>query len=522
MREHPDIVVMNDSRVTEYLSRELRDLHAHKSMADDVVDKFVDDASAVFQTEPFKHQSRCMLAMLNVPKILLLLSPGSGKTKIVLDTLAYRIANGDVTKRALVVVPSPSNIAAWQAEIETHQKSLTCGILPLTHNIPAGRVILTTYSRLTRLLCVIPPRGKGKRKAKWRVDVNRIEAFAAHFDFVVFDESTFIKNQQSLVTRIAAGLSWRAPYSAGLTGTPFGLDPCDLFGQFLVVDGGAAFGKSITMFRAAFTREQDNYFKGKIYRMDPAREDDMRRAMRHSSIHYSLDECVSLPPITNITREVRISDAAREDYNDLRDECRAAMSEDDEGDPKDVAGAFIRMCQIATGFRVDTDEETGEREEIDYDENPKMDALHGLVDEIPVDSKLVIFHWFIRSGNRIAKMLDGMGIQYRRLYSGTDDAAAAYDDFRNDPDVRVFVVNPKSGGYGLNLQVANYAIFYESPVSPIEREQAVDRVYRTGQDKPVFIYDIVARRTVEYHILQLVREGKNALTAVLNGAKGIV
>jgi len=503
--------------VTEYLARDLRDLHALKELSDtgvgDVVAKLPD---GICKTTPYPHQTRCLLASIAVRKMLLLLHPGTGKTKIALDSLAYRIASGDVTKRALVVVPSTSNIAAWRAEIETHQPGLSCGELPLTHSIPAGRVTLATYTRLTRMLCDIPKRKKGK----WKVDIDRIESFAKHYDFVVLDESTFVKNQKSLVTRIAAGIAWRTPFVLGMTGTPFGLDPCDLFGQFLVVDGGVAFGKSITTFRAAFTREQSNYFKGRIYRMNPARESDMRRAMRHSSIHYSLDECVSLPPITNITREVRLSDAARETYNDLRDECREAMSGD--GDPKDVAGAFVRMCQIATGFYVETDEESGVREEIDFDENPKMDALSALVDEIPADSKVVIFHWFIRSGNRIAGMLDEKGIKYRRLYSGTDDAAAAYNDFRNDPDVRVFVVNPKSGGYGLNLQVANYAVFYESPVSPIEREQAVDRVYRTGQSKPVFVYDIVAKRTVEEHILRLVREGKNALTAVLSGSKGIV
>lgn len=504
-----------NARLNAYLSRELRDLHAYKDLTDDVVDKFIDDASAIFHTAPFKHQSRCMLAALSASKIMLLLSPGSGKTKIALDALAYRIAAGQVSKRALIVVPSPANVAAWQAEIEAHQP-FTSAELPLDHTIPASRITIATYTRLTRLLCIIPERKKGK----WKVDLDRIDAFAANYDFIVFDESTFIKNPQSLVTRIAAGLSWRVPFVIGMTGTPFGLDPSDLFGQFLVVDGGEALGKSVTMFRAAFAREQTDYFKGRIYRINTARDDDLRRAMRHSSIHYSLDECVSLPPITHIKREVVISDEARESYNDLKELCREVMNGD--GDPKEVAGVFIRLCQIATGFLVEMDDETGERLETDFDVNPKMDALRELLDEIPAENKVVIFHWFVKSGKRITDMLKSMGMQHRWLYSGTDNAAEAYDEFRNNTDVRVFVVNPKSGGYGLNLQVANYAIFYESPVSPIDREQAVDRVYRTGQEKPVFIYDIVSKRTVEEHILSLVKEGKNALTAVLGGAKGIV
>ena len=503
--------------VEQYLSRPLRDLHAWKEMADGEVGVNVAALpDGVLHTTPYPHQIRCLMACLFAGKILLLLNPGTGKTKIALDTLAYKIAKGDVSKRALIVVPSPANVAAWQAEIETHQPALSYGELPLTHSLPAGRVTIATYARLTRMLCQIPKRKRGK----WKVDIDRIDSFAAHYDFVVFDESTFIKNQQSLVTRIAAGISWRVPIVIGMTGTPFGLDPTDLFSQFLVVDGGEALGKSVTMFRAAFAREQKDYFKGQVYRVNATRDDDLRRAMRHSSIYYSLDECVSLPPLTHIRRDIDISDEARERYNDLKEQCREVM--DGEGNPKDVAGAFIRMCQIATGFYVETDDETGAREETDFASNPKMDALRELLEEIPRENKVVIFHWFVRSGKAITNMLKSMGLNHRWLYSGTDNASAAYDEFRNNPDVRVFVVNPKSGGYGLNLQVANYAIFYESPVSPIDREQAVDRVYRTGQEKPVFIYDIVAKRTVEPHILSLVRDGKNALTAVLNGAKGIM
>lgn len=501
--------------VTEYLDRDLRDMHGYKTMSNNDVDAVIDSMGNVINTVPYPHQARCFVAGLNVDKFLLLLNPGTGKTKIALDIFSARHAMKQSTRRMLIVVPSPANVAAWAAEIETHQPWMTCGELPLEHKIPKGVATIATYSRLTRMLCQIPKRKKGK----WKVDVDRIDSFAKHYDFVVFDESTFIKNQQSLTTRIAAGISWRVPYAIGMTGTPFGLDPSDLFSQFLVVDGGEALGKSVIMFRAAFAREQRDYFKGQVYRVNAARDDDLRRAMRHSSIYYSLDECVSLPPLNHNRREIVISDEAREMYDDLKEECRDAM---DGGTPKDVAGAFIRMCQIATGFYVETDDETGAREQIDFASNPKMDALRELLEEIPRENKVVIFHWFVRSGKAITSMLKTMGLNHRWLYSGTDNAAVAYDEFRNNPDVRVFVVNPKSGGYGLNLQVANYAIFYESPVSPIDREQAVDRVYRTGQEKPVFIYDIVAKRTVEPHILSLVRDGKNALTAVLNGAKGIM
>ena len=483
--------------VTDYLNRRLDDLHQYKTLGEDDIAKFC--TGAPFVTEPYAHQRTCFAIGRSLNRFLLFLHPGTGKTKIALDIIQQRNQDGRLAKRVLVLVPSPANIGAWAEEVGVHQPSMSYAQLGLDRKIPGAKVVGCTYARLTRLMC------DGKKR--WKINFDRIAKFAAHFDAVVFDESTKIKNLKSLITVIAKELSWHAEFAVALTGTPFGRDPTDIFAQFLVVDGGETFGKNLPMFHAAFFKANPDFWRRVDWVLNPAREGDMRRIMRHRSIRYSLEECLTLPRKTEIEVPVELSPDARIYYDSMAND----INEDD-----DKQVSFVRLCQVATGFAVEEDDD-GERVVIDFD-NPKMDALMDLLEQIPTESKVLLFVWFTKSGNRVCELLDKRKIGYSKLFGGMGDAGLeSVAQFKSDESKRVLVLNPQSGGYGLNLQIANYAIFYESPVSPIVREQAVDRIHRGGQDKPVFIYDIYAARTVERKILTMVREGKDLLEAVLSG-----
>ena len=83
------------------------------------------------------------------------------------------------------------------------------------------------------------------------------------------------------------------------------------------------------------------------------------------------------------------------------------------------------------------------------------------------------------------------------------------------------VVNISSGGEGLNLQVANYCIFVVTTERPDTRRQALKRTHRTGQEKHVFLYDLVMKNTVELKILQFLEEGKNLFSALVEGTESL-
>ena len=103
------------------------------------------------------------------------------------------------------------------------------------------------------------------------------------------------------------------------------------------------------------------------------------------------------------------------------------------------------------------------------------------------------------------------------LSGATKDKIGAKNEFVNNKSTRIFVVNSKSGGTALNLQIANYVIYFESPVSAIVRSQSEKRCHRTGQTKRTFIYDLIVGGSIEEKVLEYVKEGKNLLKTLVGG-----
>jgi SNF2 family DNA or RNA helicase len=80
--------------------------------------------------------------------------------------------------------------------------------------------------------------------------------------------------------------------------------------------------------------------------------------------------------------------------------------------------------------------------------------------------------------------------------------------------VPLFLISLKAGGTGLNLTAADTVIHYDPWWNPAVETQATDRAHRIGQDKPVFVYKLIAKDTVEERILQL-QADKHALASRL-------
>ena len=83
----------------------------------------------------------------------------------------------------------------------------------------------------------------------------------------------------------------------------------------------------------------------------------------------------------------------------------------------------------------------------------------------------------------------------------------------------LFLISLKAGGTGLNLTTADTVIHYDPWWNPAVEDQATDRAHRIGQDKPVFVYKLIAQGTVEERMLEL-QQRKRALAAGIYDAAG--
>ncbi len=81
-----------------------------------------------------------------------------------------------------------------------------------------------------------------------------------------------------------------------------------------------------------------------------------------------------------------------------------------------------------------------------------------------------------------------------------------------------FLISLKAGGTGLNLTAADYVIHMDPWWNPAVEDQATDRAHRIGQTRPVMVYRIIARGTIEEQILKMHDEKRDLVDGVLSGA----
>ena len=82
----------------------------------------------------------------------------------------------------------------------------------------------------------------------------------------------------------------------------------------------------------------------------------------------------------------------------------------------------------------------------------------------------------------------------------------------------VFLISLKAGGTGLTLTNADTVIHYDPWWNPAAENQATDRAYRIGQDKPVFVHKLICKGTVEQRIQQMQVKKSSVADSILNSS----
>ncbi|KAI2781915.1 SNF2 family N-terminal domain-containing protein [Daldinia loculata] len=134
-------------------------------------------------------------------------------------------------------------------------------------------------------------------------------------------------------------------------------------------------------------------------------------------------------------------------------------------------------------------------------------------DEPPFKS--VVFSAWTSHLDLIQIALDNVGIRYTRLDGKMSRNArtASMDAFREDNSVHVILVSIMAGGLGLNLTSGNYVYVMEPQYNPAAEAQAVDRVHRLGQKRPVRTVRYIMRNSIEEKMLEL-QEKKKMLASL--------
>lgn len=443
------------------------------------------------------------------------LDTGIGKTYLSVALCRY-FKKAGIGQRFLVLVPARVNLAEWEREIDKHRPSATLQVLQGSTKTKwkqledsNSTMVVCTYAGLIHMLC----EGKVTRKG------NRMKPAPKHLKRLlqsidgglIMDESTSIGNHRKLPFRLCRALAKQLPTAFCLTGTPFGRDPTPLWAQLNVLDNGKTLGETLGLFRAALFKEKPGFF-GVEYEFDPKKTKLLHSMLRSRTIRIEAD-AATLPPVVLIKKVLSLP----HEQQSYVDAARKAIR-DSKGDRKVVQNSFLRARQISSGFLGYKDDEAGTRAEIEFTPNPKLEMLLSLLQGLGEQQKALVFHEFVFSGSIIGRELDRLEIGHARVFGGTKDPQKELLTFLNDPTCRVLVVNNAAGAFGLNLQVAQYSFYYESPCSPIIRKQTERRNERQGSEHSrVFRYDLVTAGTFDERILQFHKQGRDLFKAIITG-----
>ncbi|KAI8341863.1 SNF2 family N-terminal domain-containing protein [Chlamydoabsidia padenii] len=126
--------------------------------------------------------------------------------------------------------------------------------------------------------------------------------------------------------------------------------------------------------------------------------------------------------------------------------------------------------------------------------------------------KSIVFSQFVSFLDLIYWRLSRMGFSCIRLDGSMSPAqrAAAIEHFSTNPDITVFLISLKAGGVALNLTEASRVFICDPWWNPAAELQAMDRIHRLGQYRPILITRLIIENSIESRIIQL-QEKKTAL-----------
>lgn len=475
--------------------------------------------------EPWKHQLDGIAAASKVDHFAFLWEVGTGKTRAAIETVRRRSAAAG--KTACLIVTPLITLDNWRREFERYAPEL-----------PAVTVLYGDAAKRRRAYEDAQRRGMVSKRG-WICAVNP-EAllsdplFECLLDLapetLVIDELHRFKNMSAKRTKRMIKLADYAKKRLGLTGTLITRSPLDVFAQWRILDGGKAFGQNFYAFRARYFWDRNARMPGSKYFPDwvpnPDAFERIGAQLAASSMRVKKADCLDLPPLVKKTVYVEMGVEQARLYKEMRKDFIAFM-----GGGAVVATLAmtkaLRLMQIASGFAALQEAQgdgTFKKSEVRLADNPRATALKELLETLTPDHKVIIWSVFRDNYQAIREVCGSLGLDHVEINGEMSQAGkdAAVDRFNTDPACRVLSGNPRSGGIGINLVPASYAIFYSRGFSLEDDIQAEARNYRGGSEmhEKVTRIDLVARGTIEEEVLAALAAKQSISEAVLKDIVG--
>lgn len=311
---------------------------------------------------------------------------------------------------------------------------------------------------------------------------------AAGFNVMIMDEAQQLKNHASKGYKQARQLP--VPSKFVVTGTPMENNLMELWALVSLAAPGLLGGaKSF----------KDNYQKP-IADGDQERMERLKNRLRPFVLRRTKEQVVpELPAKTEQVLEVELEPGHRKAYDRRFQRVRQEVL----GLVGDVDSNRFQILQSLTLLRQLALDPSlvGEGNA----PSAKLEMLRELMgDAVSEGHKILVFSQFTSFLSKARDVAEELGIEHGYLDGATSGPKRKelIDGF-SEGKFPVFFISLKSGGFGINLTSADYCILLDPWWNPQAEAQAIDRAHRIGQTRPVYVYRLVAKDTIESKVLAL-------------------
>jgi len=409
--------------------------------------------------KPFEHQKTTSSFLTLHRRAFCLNEQGTGKTGSVIWAADYLMTLGKV-KRVLVICPLSIMDSAWRADLFKFAMHRTVDIA------------YGTREKRTRIINsdaeFIIINYDGVEIVKDIIAENK-------FDLVVIDEANAYKNVQTTRWKTLNKILTPDTWLWMLTGTPAAQSPVDAYGLAKLVNP-----KNVPKFYTTF-KDMVMYKVAQFKWTIRPNADKIVYQSLQPAIRFTKEECLDLPEMTYVTREVELTPQQKKYYNALRSKL-VIQASGEQITAVNAAVGLSKLLQISCGAVYS---DTGET--LEFDINNRYKVLREVIDE--TQQKILIFVPFKHTIQILSQQLqrDGFTTEIINGEVSANKRAEIFKQFQETPNPRILIIQPQAASHGVTLTAADTVVWWGPTPSLETYAQANARVHRAGQRHPVTI-----------------------------------
>lgn len=419
----------------------------------------------------------------------LFLYPGAGKTSIILSAFMHLRRKG-VLKRLLVVAPIRPAYMVWPEEPTLWEQFKDLKVVVL-HGKKKDELVnedadihVVNYDGLP-----------------WLIRTERFRKQRGYWSMVVYDESGGIKHISTNRHRAAKVIQKKIKYCWILNGSPLPRSYMDLFGQFKIMDGGKTFGTTKGKFESSYFRRSG--WGGHTWAVTKMGKEKIKKKIEGAVFSLPRKEGTPKPIYRNIV--VEFTPELMREYKHFLKEC---IMKTPEGRVTAVnAGSLTMKAMQFTGGNIYLD---GEDRTPYHIHSLKEEALLELLEELSGNPALIGYQ-FKHELARLKTTLKKFENPVPHLQDPSDTELIHR---WNRGELSVMLGYPRTMGHGLNLQKfpeGHGAIIFYSVGHNFEYyDQMICRIARRGFTRPVIVYHLVVKGTIDEAVLKDLRKKEDS------------